>query len=47
MLKRKRGGELHMTRKRFIKLLMGKLLLSRNEANYIADIVRICDRREP
>lgn len=34
-----------MTRKRFIKLL-GKLLLSRNEANYIADIVRICDRRE-
>lgn len=39
-----------MTRKRFIKLLMGKLLmgkllLSRNEANYIADIVRICDRR--
>lgn len=35
-----------MTRKRFIKLLMGKLLLSRNEANYIADIVRICDRKE-
>lgn len=35
-----------MTRKRFIKLLMGKLLLSRNEANYIADIVRICDWRE-
>ncbi len=42
-----------MTRKRFIKLLMGKLLLSRNEANYIADIVRIynrivriCGRRE-
>lgn len=35
-----------MTRKRFIKLLMGKLLLSRNEANYIADvarILRICD----
>lgn len=32
-----------MTRKRFIKLRMGKLLLSRNEANYIADIVRICD----
>lgn len=44
--KRKRGGKLHMTRKRFIKLLMGKLLLSRNEANYIADIVRICNRRE-
>mgnify|MGYP004651948503 FL=1 len=36
-----------MKRKRFIKLLMGKLLLSRNEANYIADIVRICDWREP
>ena len=35
-----------MTRKRFIKLLMRKLLLSRNEANYIAGIVRICDRRE-
>ena len=35
-----------MTRKRFIKLLMGKLLLSRNEANCIADIVRICNRRE-
>lgn len=35
-----------MTRKRFIKLLMWKLLLPRNEANYIADIVRICNRRE-
>lgn len=45
MQKRKRKGKLHMTRKRFIKLLMGKLLLSRNEANYIADIVRICKRR--
>ena len=44
---KKKGRKLHMTRKRFIKLLMGKLLLSRNEANYIADIVRICDRREP
>lgn len=33
-----------MTRKRFIKLLMGKFLLTRNEANYIADIVRICKR---
>lgn len=43
--KRKRGGKLRMTRKRFIKLLMGKFLLSRNEANYIADIVRICKRR--
>ena len=42
-----------MTRKRYINLLMGKLLLSRNAANYDADIVRIsgrivriCDRRE-
>ena len=35
-----------MTRKRFIKLLMGKLLLSRNEANYIANITRICSRRK-
>ena len=35
-----------MTRKRFIKLLVGKLPLSRNEANYIADIVRIFDRME-
>ena len=35
-----------MKRKRFVKLLMGKSLLTRNEANYIADIVRICDRRE-
>lgn len=35
-----------MTRKRFIKLLMWKCLLTRNEANYIADIVRICNRRE-
>ena len=34
-----------MTRKRFIKLLMGKLLLSQNEANYIADIVRISSRK--
>ncbi len=39
-----------MKRKRFIKLLMGKFLLTRNEANYIADVVRILkiyDRREP
>lgn len=41
-----KGRMPRMTRKRFIKLLMGKLLLSRNEANYIADIVRICNRRE-
>lgn len=35
-----------MTRKRFIKLLMGKFLLSRSEANYIANITRICNRRK-
>lgn len=38
-----------MKRKRFIKLLMGKFLLTRNEANYIADIARIlisCNRRK-
>lgn len=35
-----------MKRKRFIKLLMGKFLLSRNEENYIADIVRIYNRRK-
>lgn len=34
-----------MKRKRFIKPLMGRLMLTRNEANYIADIVRICKRR--
>lgn len=35
-----------MTRKRFIKLLMGKLLLTRNEANYVADAVRIASEVE-
>ncbi len=30
-----------MTRKRFIKLLMGRIGLTRNEANYVADIVRL------
>lgn len=35
-----------MKRKRFIKLLMGKFLLTRNEANYVAEIVRISDRRK-
>lgn len=35
-----------MKRKRFVKLLMGKFLLTRNEANYIAEIVRISDRRK-
>jgi hypothetical protein len=34
-----------MTRKRFVKLGMS-LGLSRNEANYIADIVRIINRRK-
>lgn len=50
LLKRKRERSHRMTRKRFIKLLMGKFLLTRNEANYIADvarILRICDWREP
>ena len=36
-----------MKRKRFVKLLMGKFLLTRNEANYVANIVRISDRRKP
>lgn len=35
-----------MTRKRFIKLLMGKFLLTRNEANYIDDIARIISDSE-
>lgn len=35
-----------MKRKRFVKLLMGKFLLTRNEANYVAKIVRISDRRK-
>lgn len=35
-----------MTRKRFIKLLMGRLLLTRNEANYVADVVRIANHAE-
>lgn len=35
-----------MKRKRFVKLLMGKFLLTRNEANYVAEIVRISDRRK-
>lgn len=32
-----------MTRKRFIKLLMGRLMLTRNEANYVANVVRTWD----
>lgn len=35
-----------MKRKRYVKLLMGKFLLTRNEENYIAEIVRISDRRK-
>ena len=35
-----------MTRKRFIKLLMGRLGLTRNEANYVADVTRVTDERE-
>ena len=35
-----------MKRKRFVKLLMGRLLLIRNEANYIAAIVRISNDLE-
>ena len=35
-----------MTRKRFIKLLMGRLHLTRNEANRVADIVKIINRRK-
>lgn len=30
-----------MKRKRFIKLLMGRLMLTRNEANYVANL-RTC-----
>lgn len=35
-----------MKRKRFIKLLIGRLLMTRNEANYIADIARIISNSE-
>lgn len=35
-----------MKRKRFIKLLMGRLGLTRNEANYVADVVRLADKTE-
>ena len=35
-----------MKRKRFIKLLMGRLGLTRNEANYVADVTRVTDERE-
>jgi len=35
-----------MKRKRFVKLLMGKFGLTRNEANYIADVVKITRKAE-
>lgn len=35
-----------MKRKRFIKLLMGRLMLTRNEANYVADATRVKNERE-
>lgn len=35
-----------MKRKRFINLLMGRFLLTRNEANYIADIAQIISDSE-
>lgn len=34
-----------MKRKRFIKLLMGRLMLTRNEANYVANVVRTEDEK--
>lgn len=33
-------------RKRFIKLLMGRLMLTRNEATYVANVVRAADKTE-
>ena len=35
-----------MKRKRFIKLLMGRQGLTRNEANYVADVVRVINEQE-
>lgn len=35
-----------MKRKRFIRLLMGRLMLTRNEANYVANVVRLADKSE-
>lgn len=35
-----------MKRKRFIKLLMGRLMLTRNEANYVADVTRVTNAWE-
>lgn len=34
-----------MKRKRFIKLLMGRLMLTRNEATYVANVVRTGDEK--
>lgn len=34
-----------MKRKRFIKLLMGRLMLTRNEATYVANVVRAGDEK--
>lgn len=35
-----------MKRKRFIKLLMGRLGLTRNESDYVADVTRVTNERE-
>lgn len=35
-----------MKRKRFIKLLMGRIGLTRNEANYVADVTRVLNELE-
>lgn len=35
-----------MKRKRFIKLLMGRIGLTRNEANYVADVTRVTNEWE-
>lgn len=35
-----------MKRKRFIKLLMARLMLTRNEATYVANVVRAADKTE-
>lgn len=35
-----------MKRKRFIKLLMGRLMLTRNEATYVANVVKLADKAE-
>lgn len=35
-----------MKRKRFIKLLMGRLGLTRNESNYVADVTRVMNELE-